>query len=304
MRKLLLTASLILCASNMAYADHRGYSHGNKHHADETPETLPLLIVGASMANGHSPFDGDLTSPLLGLSVNAGQYISLGDALVRNTSHSGYVVNEAQAAATTYARESCRLALYGGACSGAGFDSYQTQILRASSRVYSLGTGEYNAEYVIVTTPNDCLHSDAFGLPESDANMCDEEDMQDVADRMVEIGQLVQGLGMTPIYSPYPPVDSIDLELFRQSSLLLWTISPTDYQMLNDIVMTTLATDLPDALVIDYWADFTHLGDGIHPDLDTVENAADIILQTIGYDVINDAVPSQNTWGHKYGRHR
>lgn len=282
MRTLLLSASLTLAATQIA---HAGYHHNPE--PEEVPETLPLLIVGASYANGHSPFDGDLSSPLLGLAVGSAQYISLGDALIRNRSHSGYVVNEAQASATTFDRESCRTALYAGGCSTAEFDGYQTQVLRASSRVLSLTTGEYNAEYVIVTAPNDCLHSDAFGVPEADTRQCDEEDMQDVADRMVEIGQLVLGLGMTPIFAPYPSVDSVDLELFRQSSLLEWTITPTGYQMLNDTVMNTIATELPEAMVIDYWADFEHIGDGIHPDLATVEKAAATILEGIGYNVIN-----------------
>lgn len=303
MRKLLLTAGLLLSSTQIALAGpHYHGSHGGSTLPDESPETLPVLIVGASFANGKAPFDGDLSSPLLGLSVGTGQYISLGDALIRNRTHSGYVVNEAQASATTFARESCRTALYAGGCSTAETDSYQTQVLRASSRVYSLASGAYNAEYVVVTAPNDCLHSDAFGLPESDAKQCDEEDMQDVADRMVEIGQLVIGLGMTPVFAPYPDVSTIDLELFRQSSLLEWTISPTDYQMLNNIVMTTLASDLPDGLIIDYWAEYAHIGDGIHPDLATVENAADMILEGIGYNVIAEH-PRNNGRGHKHGHH-
>ncbi len=127
--------------------------------------------------------------------------------------------------------------------------------------------------------------------------------MQDVADRMVEVGQLVLGLGMTPIFAPYPDVSNIDLELFRQSSLLEWTISPTDYQMLNNIVMTTIASDLPEALIIDYWAEYAHLGDGIHPDLATVENAADTILEGIGYNVISQH-PRHHGRGYKFGHRR
>ena len=142
MRKLLLTAGLLLSSTQIALAGpHYHGSHGGSPLPDESPETLPVLIVGASFANGKAPFDGDLSSPLLGLSVGTGQYISLGDALIRNRTHSGYVVNEAQASATTFARESCRTALYAGGCSTAETDSYQTQVLRASSRVYSLASG-------------------------------------------------------------------------------------------------------------------------------------------------------------------
>ena len=72
--------------------------------------------------------------------------------------------------------------------------------------------------------------------------------------------------------------------------------------MLNNIVMTTLASDLPDALIIDYWAEYAHIGDGIHPDLATVENAADMILEGIGYNVIAEH-PRNNGRGHKHGHH-
>ena len=73
--------------------------------------------------------------------------------------------------------------------------------------------------------------------------------------------------------------------------------------MLNNIVMTTLASDLPDALIVDYWAEYSHLGDGIHPDLATVENAANIILESIGYNVISQH-PRHRGRGHKVGHRR
>ena len=78
--------------------------------------------------------------------------------------------------------------MYAGACSTAEFNSYETQLTRAASRVRSLSTGAYNAEYVIITAPNDCLHSDAFGRPESETIPCDMEDMYDLADRLMQVG--------------------------------------------------------------------------------------------------------------------
>ncbi|MEK9713643.1 MAG: hypothetical protein VW258_13850, partial [Thalassolituus sp.] len=167
--------------------EHRGRGHNHDEHDEpqqceapanpgnpDTPTTpssdrLPILVVGASYGNGNVPFQTGLESPLLGLAVNGGNYLSLGDALIRSSLHNGYVINEAQASATTFNRESCRTALYGAACSGAEFDGYDVQIQRAASRTYSLSTGEFNADYVVITAPNDCLHSDAFGIPEAEA---------------------------------------------------------------------------------------------------------------------------------------
>ena len=286
---------------------HRGHDSNHEHDEPQqceapanpgnpdTPTTpssdrLPILVVGASYGNGNVPFQTGLESPLLGLAVNGGNYLSLGDALIRSSLHNGYVINEAQASSTTFTRESCRTALYGGACSGAEFDGYDVQIQRAASRTYSLSTGEFNADYVVITAPNDCLHSDAFGIPEAETVACDIEDMYDVAGRMIEAGMMAYALGMTPIYAPYPPVEALDLDLFQTSSLLQWVISPEDYQLLNDTVMGEIANELPEALVVDYWANFTHLGDGIHPDVQTSERAARTLMQAIQQHEVNPAL--------------
>ena len=305
MRALILFAVVLSTLFTQAHA-HRGGSDRDDapRHGHETSQpdfvTTPLLVIGASYANGHTPFDGAAGAPLLGLAVAQGQYLSLGDALVRDPGFSGHVVNEAQASATTDSRPSCRTALYNGACSLGELDGYDTQLMKALARVYSLSTGAYNAEYVIITTPNDCLHSDAFGIPEADTQMCDDEDMYDVADNLIQVGQMALDLGLTPIYAPYPAVENLDLELSRQSSLLSWVITEADYQRLNDIVMDALAVHLPEALVIDYWSEFTHLGDGLHPDRATVENAARMILETINYRV-EVATPGRGH-GHRRGR--
>ena len=67
----------------------------------------PILVIGASFANGSTPFNDNLEAPLGGIAVGFGSYLSLGDALIRNSTVSGFVINEAQAGATTFDRESC-----------------------------------------------------------------------------------------------------------------------------------------------------------------------------------------------------
>jgi len=299
MKKFILTAFILLNITQVAYA-HREPQPPT----EDVNNNLPILVIGASFGNGSTAFDSGTSSPLLGLAVAGGNYLSLGDALVRDPSHNGFVVNEAQAGSTTFANPSCRLALYGGACSTAKSSSFEEQLVRAASRVRSLATGAYNAEYVIITSPNDCLHSDAFGVPETDAVACDVDDMQDVADRLVDVGRLAISLGLTPVFVDYPPVDSVDLVAFQQNSLLLWTISESDYQLLNDTVMATIAADLPEALIINYWEEYEQLGDGIHPTPATTQNAASIILNAIGYaqDVSNASCKSKKD-NHGRGHH-
>lgn len=284
MRKLILSAFILLNIVQVVHA-HRDDTDNDTPDTDvqEPNENLPILVIGASFGNGNTPFDSDLSGPLLGTAVSGGNYLSLGDALVRAPSHNGYVINEAQAGATSFSRPSCRIALFGGACSTAEFESYETQLMRAAYRVRSLATGEYNAEYVIITTPNDCLHSDAFGLPEVDADACDLEDMYDLADRLIEVGNLALSMGLMPVFADYPPVDSVDLDYFSSSSLLSWTISESDYSLLNETVMGTLRAELPEAMFINYWETFEHIGDGIHPTPETATLAANTILQGIDY---------------------
>ena len=244
-------------------------------------DAKPILVIGASYANGKTPFNMGLSAPLLGLAVRNGSYLSLGDALIREHREDGFVINEAQGGATTFERPSCRFALYGDACGTAVFDSYTTQLQRAMARVRSVVTLELNADYVVIEVPNDCMHSDAFGIPESQTSECTEDDMQAVADRMIGVGQLALSQGLTPIYGGLAPLEGIDLELLQQSSFLLWTISPANYERLREIMHDRITADLPGALFVDYWAGYEHIGDGTHPSIKTARRAARRILSAI-----------------------
>lgn len=59
---------------------------------------LPLLVIGASWAEGKTPFNNGI-APLGGTSVGFGSYLSLGQALTRENKLPGYVINEAEAGA-------------------------------------------------------------------------------------------------------------------------------------------------------------------------------------------------------------
>ena len=239
----------------------------------------PLLIIGASYAEAKTPFSNGV-APLGGVAVALGSYLSLGNALVRNNKLPGYVINEAQAGATSFARLAC--APGAATCGPAGWDSYQTQLERAIARVAvppALTT--LNAKYVLIIKPNDCMHSDAFGIPQSQAQPCTLADMNASVDRMLAAGQYAVSRGLTPIYDIMPPYEGLDLPLFHARYGLQWVISESDYNALRTLHMTRLQNELPEAIVLDIWKDFVHVGDGLHPNAETNTRAANRIAKTL-----------------------
>jgi hypothetical protein len=241
----------------------------------ERPSQLPLLVIGASYSEGKTPFDNGV-APLGGVSVGFGSYSSLGQALTRDKLLPGFVINEAQAGATTFARPAC--APGADTCGPAGWDSYETQLQKALSRVALPPTFTwYNAKYVVITTPNDCLHADAFGIPQSQSQPCSVEQMNQLVDRLIAVGNQALSHGLTPVYDMYPSYDRLDLTLFKNLFGLAWVISQNDYDTLRTITRNRLAAELPDAIVLDIWKDFVHIGDGIHPNNETARKAAHLI---------------------------
>lgn len=243
--------------------------------ARDKPSQLPLLVIGGSYSEGKAPFNGGL-APLNGLSVGFGTYLSLGQALTRNDMLPGYVVNEGQAGAGTFARPYC--APGAPSCGPAGWESYQTQLQKALARVALPPTfTQSNARYVVVTTSNDCLHADAFGMPQSQSQPCTPAQMNATVDRLVALGQAALALGITPVYDVHPRYRDLDLNLFRTLFGLAWVIGEADYDTLRELSRSRLQAEVPGAIVLDMWRDFTHIGDGIHPDPKTARQAAQIV---------------------------
>jgi len=239
----------------------------------------PLLVIGASYSEGKPPFNNGI-APLGGIAVGYGSYLNLGEALTRNEELPGFVINEAQAGATTFARS--QRPPGAPVCSQAAWDSYQTQLQKALARVALPPTlTQYNAKYVLVTAGNDCLHSGAIGVPQAQAQFCTYADMTASVDRLVALGNFALSRGITPIYDVAPRYDRLDLNLFRAQYHLAWVINEQDYNTLRNLAQSRLKAELPSALVLDIWKDFTHIGDGIHPDYKTATNAARIVARTL-----------------------
>lgn len=240
---------------------------------------LPLLLIGASYAEGKTPYHGSL-APLGGIAVGFGTYLSVGQALTRMPQLPGHVVNEAQAGATTFARSYC--APGASSCGPAGWDSYATQLQRALSRVAQPPSfTTYNAKYVVVLTPNDCLHADTSGVPQSLAQPCNAAQLNQVADRLIAVGNQARAAGLTPIFDVMPAYRRLDLNLFRTSYGLAWVIGEADYNTLRNVTYSRIRSEVPGAVVLDMWRDFRHIGDGIHPDRDSAEKAARVITREL-----------------------
>lgn len=239
----------------------------------------PLLVIGASTAQGVTPYNNGI-APLNGIAVNFGSFLSLGQALTRNHKLPGFVINEAQAGATTFPRLAC--AAGASSCGPAGWDSYQTQLDRALSRVaLPPNFTQYNAKFVVITMPNDCLHSDAFGYPQNQNQPCSLPQMNGVVDRLLSVGQSALNKGVTPIFALSPRYESLDLPLFQAKFNLYWVISEQNYKTLRNLIKQRLESELPQAVVLDVWKDYTHIGDGLHPNPATTQKAANIIAKKI-----------------------
>ncbi len=248
-------------------------------HAHGQGQEPALLVIGASYSNAATPFDDNLNAPLGGTSVNVGSYLSLGNALVREHRLPGFVINEGQAGATTFARLGC---FPGPACGPAGWQSYETMFLKALARV-TIPTNPvvYNAKYVVITVANDCLHSDAFGVPQSQTTECTTTDVGHVVDRYVALGLLIRSKGLIPIYDVYPSYDDLNFPLFRSLVGLNWVIGRTTYELLRNSHRTRIAAQVPGAVVLDIWKDFVDIGDGLHPNAATAARAARRIADKI-----------------------
>ena len=247
--------------------------------AQQLDSQRPLLLVGASFAEAKTPFANGV-APLGGISVGLGSYLSLGNALIRNNKLPGYVISEAQAGGGTFARPYC--AAGATTCGPAGWDSYQTQLERAIARVaVPPAFTELNAKYVVIVKSNDCLHADAFGIPQSLAQPCTEADMNATVDRLIAVGQYAISRGLTPIYDIPPAYSKLDMPLFKTRFNLNWVIGEADYDQLRTLHATRIQNELPGAIVLDMWKDFVHSGDGVHPNDASNRAAANVIAKAL-----------------------
>jgi len=246
-------------------------------HASKKEDEPALLVIGASYGNASVPFFSNLQAPLGGIAVNQGQYLSLGNALIRERSLSGHVINEAQAGATTFDRLGC---FPGPECISPGWEGFDKQFTKAVARVTSFN--DVKADYVVITTGNDCNHPDAFGIPMSETSECTVTQMNQSIDNIIAVGRRALDMGITPIFGGPRNYHDLDLELFRANLGWEWIISKESFDFYSELTDSRIREELPDAIIIDnMWKGFEHLGDGLHPDRKTVKRAAKRIAKAI-----------------------
>lgn len=240
-----------------------------------------ILMIGASYVDARTPFNDDMIPALGGIAVANGSYLSLGNALIRNRKLAGFVINEAQAGATSFDRRDC---IPGPECGPAAWQGYEKQLTKALTYVRMTdpeNPGEfiYNADYAIIIKGNDCMHSAAFDMPQEEAEPCTIEDMNVYVDRMISVGQQALDAGVTPIYDVYPRWD--DLDIGKPAFGLLWRINEEDYNLMREIHMTRIAEELPEAILLDMWKNMIPMADGLHPDYRSAVKAANRIAKVI-----------------------
>ncbi|MFT4924436.1 MAG: hypothetical protein ACI8WB_000514 [Phenylobacterium sp.] len=241
----------------------------------------PILMVGASYGSAVTPFNDALQAPQGGTSVSSGSYLSLGNALIRNKSLSGHVINEAQAGATTFDRLFCRAECV----EGVVWHGNETQFTKALARVAFADpvTGEtrYNADYLVVVTGNDCLHSGAMGIPHSETSPCTLDQVHEHVDRLISLGQMALDKGITPIFLDLPAYNDLDLPHFGSVFGLQWVIDEPTYNAMISVSYDRINAELPDAVQLKVWKKFNVLADGIHPDDKSTKRAAKRIARYI-----------------------
>ena len=267
------TQFLVTATLACGFITNSAFSNDRKN-IEDTP---PILILGASYANGSTPYFSDLKAPLGGFAANFGSYLSLGDALIRSPLTSGHVINEAQGGATSFDRNVCNP---GPDCLEFGWEGLDKQLTKALSRVSLPDPNNpdsfliLNAEYVVIATGNDCLHPDAFGIPMAETSECTIEQMHEVVDNIVAVGNRAANYGLTPIIVPLPPYEGLDLEAFRIAVGFDWVISESNYNIFKEIYDTRTQTEINNVLFVDAWKDFRAIADGIHPDRRSARKAA------------------------------
>ena len=242
-----------------------------------------ILMLGASFQDARTPFNDDMIPALGGVSVGSGSYLSLGNALIRNKKLPGFVINEAQAGATSFDRRNCSPA----PCGPAAWQGYDKQFTKALTYVTmpdpeNPGQVIYNADYVLIPMANDCMHSGAYDVPQDETEPCSLDELNAYIDRLLYIGERALAAGITPIYDIFPRWDEMELDIPFFG--LLWRIDEAGYNEMRELHMTRIATEMPEALLLDMWKNYVPLADGLHPNYKTAKRAANRMAKAIVKD--------------------
>ena len=248
-----------------------------------TLDNKPILMIGSSYINSKTRIDDNGIASLVGLSVGSGSYYSLGDALLRNRRLNGLIVNEGNVGATTFDRFSC---LNDYCLSGGKLLGYQSQFENVLKRVAIYEPNNsipiaYNAKYIIIGVSNDCIHSDAFGIPQSDTKMCSNQDIDESINKIIDVANNSLEVGIIPLISILPKYSNLDLKLLKQGLNLNWVIDKKTYKKYRKKLIFKIKNELGKKYILNIWNNFSHRGDGIHPNRKTVEHASKQVVKKL-----------------------
>lgn len=224
----------------------------------EWPTTQVVGLVGASFGSCQAPVD----SPLLGVGLAGCSFEGLDIALARNRFLEAHNFTVQSAAA-------------GGAYSydvpGTGWQGYASQYASIYTRSAWPFDGENRLRYVVVSIANDCLHSVPCSLSDIDNTL-----IQNV----IALADLADSQGVSVIVNGYPSWSDLDLLRAAQIYGLTWTIAEADYELLSTRHRQVLSAH-PNVLYLSVWNDNFVSIDGLHPNKDSVTNAARRIARTV-----------------------
>lgn len=239
----------------------------------------PILVIGASFADGRLPFNDALQAPFGGLAVGFGSYLSEGDALIRQ---GRFVINEAQAGATTFDRQLCMTEV----CFGVGWQGYATQLYKALARVTIRNPADptqvlgHNASYVYISMANDCIHSGAAGVPQAESSPCNQAEVDAFVDRIIDVAEDAMDVGLVPVFSRYPDYDDINLAIQQATTGLSWVANEQQWNMLANTFESRIEDELPGAILVNAWRNMETL-DGLHPTPKSANKAGKRIREAI-----------------------
>lgn len=240
----------------------------------------PILVIGASFADGRLPIGDSLQGPFGGLAVGFGSYLGEGDALVRQGM---FVVNEAQAGATTFDRSMCLDQF----CLDVGWQGYSKQLTKALARVTIRNPADpsqvlgVNASYAYFSLANDCLHSGAAGVPQLQSAPCSQAEIDAFVDRVIDVAEDAMDAGLVPVFSRYPDYGDIDLSVQAAATGLTWYASEIQWNAIATTYESRIEDELPGAILVDAWHNMDTLPDGLHPTPKSANKAAKRIREAI-----------------------
>ena len=224
----------------------------------------PLLMAGASLAKPHAQFRNGIDNAIP-FSTNFGSYVSLEGAMWRKD----FIVMNMGIGGSNIVDYQTNIFGYPDTVEG-----IKTQVERALLMVLNPFTSEYNADYFVVLWGNENLHQ----LVQE--NPSDEAQINAYIDEYVAIGLDLISKGITPIFTKYPDWGVMDVSGFLAFGAT-WVIDEPTWNLMQSLYESRLVAEVPGAIMVDAWKDYTNLGDGVHPDEASMMAAAIAIEQAI-----------------------